>query len=127
MPRERSPSYRNYPKDWRDVKVRRMSLAAQGAYRAICDDMWSDSKDQCSVLDNNKFIAKSLGVSEEEWLVLRAEIQNEAEPLLMEKNGRLYSKRLKIEAEKQRNYRAEQQKLGEAGARKRWGKGIKML
>jgi len=119
MAAERSPALQNYPKDWRDVKVRRMSLSAQGAYRAILDDMWADSKDQCSVLDCDPFIAKSLGVSVKEWSTLRKEIQHEVEPLFIEKDGRLYSKRLKAEALKQRNYRKQQSEKGKKSAEKR--------
>lgn len=123
MAHDRSPAFQNYPKDWRDVKVRRMSLAAQGAYRAILDDMWVDSKDQCSILDCDPFIAKSLGVTVDEWLRLREEIQHEIEPLLLQKSGRLYSKRLKAEALKQRNYRQLQSEKGKKSAEKRFNHG----
>lgn len=112
----RSPAFRFYAKDWRDVKVRRMSLAAQGAYMAILADMWVDSKDQSSLLDCNPFIAKSLGVSLEEWMQLRGEIQHADEPLLIEKSGRLFSQRLRYEAVKQRKYADSQAER----AHKRW-------
>lgn len=118
---DRSPAFRFYPKDWRDVKVRRMSLAAQGAYLSILCDMWIDSKDQCSILDCNPFIAKSLGISEKMWLGIRCEIQHADEPLLTEKRGRLYSLRLHRETLKQRKYAEEQRERGVAGAKKRWG------
>jgi hypothetical protein len=119
---ERSPSFRFYAKDWRDVKVRRMSLAAQGAYMSILADMWVDSKDQCSMLDCQPFIAKSLGISLDEWMVLRGEIQCINEPLLTEKDGRLVSERLKLEVFKQRKYAKLQRDKGIKGAEKRWGK-----
>lgn len=125
MAKERSPAFRFYAKDWRDVKVRRMSLSAQGAYIAILADMWVDSKDQCSILDCDPFIAKSLGVPLKEWMALRGEIQHTDEPLLIQKDGRLYSQRLKDEVMKQRKYAEQQREKGVAGASKRWGKPYK--
>lgn len=116
MATDRSPAFRFYPKDWRDVKVRRMSLAAQGAYISLLGDMWIDSKDQCSLLDCDPFIAKSLGVFVEVWQQLREEIQHEHEPLFIEKNGRLYSKRLAYEVVQQRKFSKKQSK----NAMKRW-------
>ena len=123
MNKDRSPAFQFYAKDWRDVKVRRMSLAAQGAYMSILSDMWVDSKDQCSVLDCNSFIAKALGVPVEAWLTLRGEIQHEHEPLLVEENGRLYSERLKEEACKQRKFRKLQSEKGIKSAKARFNRG----
>lgn len=116
MAAERSPWFPFYAKDWRDVKVRRMSLAAQGAYMAILADMWVDSKDRYSILDCDPFLAKSLGVSLEEWRTIRTEIQHTTEPLLVEKDGRLQSRRLKREAQKQHKYAIKQAH----NANKRW-------
>lgn len=114
--KDRSPSFQFYAKDWRDVKVRRMSLAAQGAYICILADMWIDSKDQCSVLDNDAFLARAMGMPPHEWEAIRAEIQNADEPLLIAKDGRLYSSRLKSERAKQQEY-SQKQSLN---ASKRW-------
>lgn len=106
--KQRPPSFQFYAKDWRDVKVRRMSLAAQGAYICILADMWIDSKDQCSVLDNDAFLARSVGIPRNEWEAIRAEIQNADEPLLSAKDGRLFSKRLQEESLKQKEYSRKQ-------------------
>jgi len=106
----RSPAFQFYAKDWRDVKVRRMSLAAQGAYIAILADMWVDSKDQCSILHNTSFLARALGVSVEEFEKIWHEIQGTSEPLFEELDGRLYSIRLESESMKQRKYSKEQRK-----------------
>lgn len=108
MSKERPPAFQFYAKDWRDVKVRRMSLAAQGAYIAILADMWVDSNDQCSILNQHTFLARALGVSLEEFLEIWKEIQAESEPLFEEKDGRLYSIRLQREAMKQRKFSKEQ-------------------
>lgn len=115
MTTQRSPAFQFYPKDWRDVKVRRMSLAAQGAYISIIADMWCDSKDQCSVLDNNAFLAKALGVEISTWQELRREIQEPSEPLLQERDGRLYCKRLAETLVKQQVHREEQARRGQRG------------
>ena len=116
----RPPAFQFYPKDWLDFRVQRMSLAAQGAYMKILCFMWSDSEDQCSIIDDDRLIATSLGLttveqrlpSVEQWLLLRAEIQHETDPIFEQKDGRLYSKRLRQEAEKQALYRKSQSNKG---------------
>lgn len=115
---ERAPAFQFYAKDWRDVKVRRMTLAAQGAYIAILADMWIDSKDQCSILNHHPFLACALGVSMDEFEVLFKEIQNESEPLFEELDGRLYSRRLQQESTKKRKFAKEQKKRADS----RWAK-----
>jgi len=52
----RPPAFQFYPKDWFDFKVQRMSLAAQGAYLKLLCFMWTDSKDQCSIPDDNTWV-----------------------------------------------------------------------
>lgn len=123
MKTDRPPAFQFYAKDWRDVKVRRMSLAAQGAYMSILADMWVDSKDQCSILDCNAFIARSLGISLNDWMELRGEIQHEHEPLLVEENGRFISSRLKSEVIKQRKFRKLQSDKGKRSAEVRSNRG----
>ena len=116
----RPPAFQFYPKDWLDFRVQRMSLAAQGAYIKILCFMWSDSEDQCSIVDDDRLIATSLGLttveqwlpSVEQWLLLRTEIQHEIDPIFEQKDGRLYSKRLRQEAEKQTLYRKSQSNKG---------------
>lgn len=117
---ERSPAFQFYAKDWRDVKVRRMSLAAQGAYIAILADMWVDSKDQCSILNHPTFLARALGISEAELKEIFREIQCEHEPLFEEFDSRLYSRRLEQEVMKQRKFSKAQKKR----ALSRWDKPV---
>lgn len=115
----RAPAFQFFPKDWLDFKVQRMSLAAQGAYIKLLCFMWKDSRDQFSILDNNDLLARAIGTTVEQWLELRLQIQQDGEPILEEKDGRLVSARLKEEATKQRNYRKKQSDKGKLSAQQR--------
>jgi hypothetical protein len=97
----KSPSYQFYPDLWLDKKVIRMSDAAQGAYQRLLCFMWKDSENQFSIENNDKIIAKLLGISHRKWKNYRAEIQWLGDPILIEENGMLISKRLRKEKEKQ--------------------------
>ena len=120
---KRPPSFQFYPKDWLDFRVQRMSLAAQGAYLKILCYMWADSKDQCSLEDNDELIARALGTSQETWMRLRSEIQHEFDPIFKEENGYLISCRLNEEAAKQRKYRKLQSKKGLLSSLQRLNRG----
>lgn len=119
----RAPAFQFYPKDWFDFKVQRMSLKARGAYLQILCFMWNDSKDQCSIIDDNELISKALGIQFEEWVPLRGEMQVTGSPLFYEKKGKLYSDRLKRESMKQRNYRQLQHLKGVLSAKARLNRG----
>ncbi len=119
----RPPAFQFFPKDWLDFKVQRMSLAAQGAYIKLLCFMWKDSKDQFSILDNNDLLARAIGTTVEQWVELRQQIQQDGEPILEEKDGRLVSARLKEEATKQRNYRKKQSDKGKLSAQQRISRG----
>jgi uncharacterized protein YdaU (DUF1376 family) len=112
-----------YPKDWWDFKVRRMSVAARGAYWDIISMMWKDSKDQYSIIDNDNLLAQAIGISVEEWMKLRQEIQRDFDPILQEKNGRLISTRLKKAVAEQRRHRKKQSIKGKKSAEKRRNRG----
>ncbi len=119
----RPPAFQFYPSDWFDFKVQRMSLTAQGAYIKLLCFMWKDSKDQCSILDNDTAIASALGTTVEQWLKLRAEMQVEDDSLFEQKSGKLLSKRLAFEVAKQKEYREMQSKKGKASAEQRFNRG----
>lgn len=119
----KAPAFQFYPKDWLEFKVQRMSLAAQGAYIKILCYMWNDSKDQCSILDDNDLISRAISTTVEQWLKLREEIQRENDPILQEKNGYLVSARLRHEATKQRKYRKTQSDKGKKSAQQRLNNG----
>ena len=119
----RSPAFQFYPKDWLDFRVQRMSLAAQGAYLKILCYMWADSKDQCSLEDNDELIPRALGTSQETWMRLKTEIQHESDPIFKKENGLLISERLREEALKQKKYRKLQAKKGKSSSLQRLNRG----
>lgn len=116
---KRPPAFQFYPKDWLDFKVQRMSLAAQGAYIKLLCFMWTDSKDQCSIFDEDNQLARAIGITGEHWLELRKEIQQDSEPIFEVKNGLLVSARLRYEGAKQRKYRKLQSEKGKRSAQQR--------
>src|ERR1043165_5253240 len=119
----RPPAFQFYPKDWLDFKVQRMSLAAQGVYLKLLCFMWTDSRDQCSMLDDDELLARALGITLEQWVELRKELQHDFEPLFEAKDGRLVSARLHHEAIKQRKYRRQQSIKGSRSAQQRVNRG----
>jgi uncharacterized protein YdaU (DUF1376 family) len=119
----RAPAFQFYAKDWLDFRVQRMSLAAQGAYLKLLCFMWNDSKDQCSIIDCNELLARAIGITSEQWLELRKEIQWASDPILEEKNGVLISRRLNHEAANQRKHRKMQSEKGRKSAEQRANRG----
>ena len=119
----KAPAFQFFARDWLDFRVQRMSFAAQGAYMKLLCFMWMDSRDQCSVIDNNDFIARAMGTTVEEWLRFRTEIQCDADPILEEKNGLLVSARLRHEAAGQRKRRKAQSENGKRSAQRRLNDG----
>jgi uncharacterized phage protein (TIGR02220 family) len=119
----RAPAFQFYPKDWLDFRVQRMSLAAQGAYLKILCYMWADSKDQCSLEDNDELISRALGTSQETWMRFKTEIQHESDPIFKKENGLLISERLREEALKQKKYRKLQAKKGKSSSLQRLNRG----
>ncbi len=101
-----------------------MSLAAQGAYLKILCYMWADSKDQCSLEDNDELISRALGISQEIWIDLKAEIQHEGDAILKAENGFLISLRLREEALKQKKFRKLQSNKGKSSAQQRFNRGL---
>jgi len=110
------PYFPFYPKDWDDVKVRRMSYEAQGIYMRILCFMWKDSKDQCSILNNDGMISQALGISKQKWLRNKKEILFDGDPILRKKRDKLISKRLQSESQKMMEYRQKQSEKGKKSA-----------
>ena len=117
----RSPAFQFYPDLWLDKKVLRMSDAAQGVYMRLLCFMWKDSENQFSIENNDKIISKILGISLRKWKIYRAEIQNILDPIFIEDNGHLISKRLRKEKGKQEIWRQKSSEGGTKSAKKRWG------
>ena len=106
----KSPSFQLYSKDALDIKVLRMSDAAQGVYWRLLWNIHAHTKTQYSIQDSDKYLAKILGLSNYKWKSYRKEIQMKSDPLLIEKDGELISKRLMEEREKQLVRREQTQK-----------------
>ena len=117
------PAFQFYAKDWLAFPVQRMSLAAQGAYLKCLCFTWASSADQCSLVDDDDFIARAIGIPVEHWRELRAEIQHDFAPMFQAKEGRLVSPWLKQEAAKQRKYRKLQAQKGQKSAQQRFNRG----
>jgi hypothetical protein len=124
----RAPAFMLYAKDWRDRKVRRLSLAAQGAYIAILADMWADSDDQCSIPFAPDWLARSLAVDGDAMALLLTEVLDPRDPLLLveDREGVQYlvSKRLRKEREALSAKRKARSTSGKKGAKARWGRAM---
>ncbi len=97
----KSPCFQFFPNDYLGKKVLRMSDASQGIYMRLLCFMWNDSKDQCSIENDDKIISKLLGITKQKWKKTRNEIQWPGDPILVDTGTFLISKRLKKEKETQ--------------------------
>jgi hypothetical protein len=116
----RPPAFQFYPRDWRDFRVQRMSYHARGIYIELLGFMWADSRDCCSLIDDDALIARALGVAVEEWLTARKEIQWESDPIFLTKKGNLISARLRKEFTKLKQFRKQCSAAGRKGMESRW-------
>lgn len=119
----RPPAFQFYAADWLDLKVMRMSYAAQGVYIRLLVHMWKDSPDQCSLPDDDRALSKMLGLSPVRWHQIKNEIQHHADPIFVERDSLLISARLQAESTKQQQYRELQSKKGEASGKARFNRG----
>jgi hypothetical protein len=89
-------------------------LAAQGTYLKILRYMWNDSKDQCSIANNDELSTRGggLGVPVEGLDAMK--FRTGSDPIIAVENGFLVSRRLKAEAAKQRKYRRQEGLEGRA-------------
>lgn len=108
----RPPAFQFYPKDWDDIKIQRMSYEAQGICMRILCFMWKDSKDQCSILDDDDLMSKALGISKKKWLKAKTELMQKNDPIFKQNKNKLISLRLKKEAIKIKKYRKKQAEKG---------------
>jgi len=116
MGKVKAPSFQFYPKDWLEFKVLRMSDAAQGVYMRLLCHIWIGTETQYKIKNNDKFLARCLGISVLKWKKYKTEIQHADASLFIEDNGYLVSKRLKEEREKQEERRLQTQEA----SHKRW-------
>ena len=115
----KAPSFQFYPKDALDIKVLRMSDAAQGVYWRLLFNIWAHSKTQFSILNDDKALSRLLGLGLQRWRRLKQEIQRIGDPLFIEEDECLISKRLRIEKEKQNEWREKSRLGGIKSAQKR--------
>ncbi|MDD2657774.1 MAG: hypothetical protein PHD04_03915 [Candidatus Pacebacteria bacterium] len=111
----KSPCFPFYPSDFfGDVKVRIMSPEARAFYLLLLANIW-EYDTQFSIPNDEKIISNLLGIFGEKFSAIFKEIL----PCFQEKNGRLLSKRLKHEKDKQVYYRKQQSIKGLKSASKR--------
>jgi len=108
----KAPAFQFYPKDWMDFKVQRMSYEAQGIYMKLLCFMWNDSKDQCSILNDDNLISKSLGISKKKWLKIKEEFFYKNDPIFLLNGNKIISPRLRKEIRKIRTYKKQQAEKG---------------
>jgi len=99
-----------------DFKVQRISYEAQGIYMKMLCFMWNDSKDQCSIPNDDRVIYKSLGITEKKWLKVKEEIFYKNDPIFLTNGTKIISKRLRKEIKKIRIYRKKQAEKGRKSA-----------
>jgi len=108
----RFPHFDFYAGDWaNDANNRCLSLAEKGAHIELLCLMWNAATEESfGIVDNAVGISRALGISENEWLEMRAVMVDGPYAVLHTENGRLVSKRL------QREWRAACEKSEKAKA-----------
>ena len=117
--RHKSPAFQWYP-DKALTDTRRLSWTAKGIYRELLDIIWMQFQRNCTIPDDDTFIASELGCDMDLWLSAKKEIMNEYRPLFKKTPQGLLSNGLKKEAQKQKEWR-EKSRVGglkSANARK---------
>lgn len=111
----KSPCFPFYTSDFfGDIHVRLMSPDARAFYSLLILNIW-EYDTQFSIPNDEKIIQNLLQISEEKFRAIFPEIL----PCFQEKNGRLVSKRLKHEKDKQLKYIKLQSLKGKKSAEKR--------
>lgn len=98
----RFPHFDFYPRDWaNDANNQYQSLAAQGAHINLLALMWNEATDDTfGLLDNDRGIARALGISLAEWQELRATLIDGPYAVFAVEAGRIVSGRLREEWQK---------------------------
>ncbi len=64
-----------FPEKWlADPKVRQLTLEERGAYHELMAGMWTYETDVCALPNDDRFLARFLGVSARRWKSLRASL-----------------------------------------------------
>ena len=115
----KAPALQFYPKDALDVKVIRMSDAAQGVYWRLLWNIWAHTSSQFSIKIDEKMVSKVLGIGIRKYRKYMTEIQQKDDPILIEEDGMYISKRLRQEKLKQVEWRRKSSIGGKHSAEKR--------
>lgn len=117
MKKGKAPSLSWYP-DKALTDTRRLSWHANGIYRTLLDTIWVQFQNEdCSIPDDDQFIAGEIGATLEDWMRARPEIMNPHRPLLIQENGRLYNNGLMKSKIKRDAFRKKQRENGRRGGR----------
>lgn len=103
----KAPAFQLYADDFQ-ASTAGLSPDAVGVLIKLLCVLWSQSKDQYSIIDDDTFISRIAGISIEEWKRIRAELQHPERPQFEEENGRLVSRHLRQQAQRQNAYREKQ-------------------
>jgi hypothetical protein len=95
----RYPHFDFYPGDWvHDAHNRYQSLAAKGAHIELLCLMWNEATEtQFGLIDDDRGLARALGIPVEEWKTLRADLIDGPYAVLQVEDGRIISRRLREE------------------------------
>jgi uncharacterized protein YdaU (DUF1376 family) len=95
----RYPHFDFYPGDWvHDANNRYQSLAAKGAHIELLCLMWNEATEtQFGLIDDDRGLARALGIPVEEWKTLRADLIDGPYAVLQVEDGRIISRRLREE------------------------------
>lgn len=105
------PAYQWYPSDFRsDENVMLMNFEQQGVYRFLLDHQWLHGS-----IPNNPSLLSGLTQINPEYFL--ANIWDKIAPCFIEKDGRLYNKRMEIERQKRVDFLEKQRENGALGGR----------
>lgn len=94
------PYFNFFPRDWlADTRVTAMSYELQGIYMRLLSIMWdeSTSSDECSLPDEDPYLAGALHLSKGKWRKVRAVLIDGPHAVFTAEGGRITNKRLTSE------------------------------
>lgn len=109
-----------YWRDWRASKARAvMTLEARGVYRELLDACWGEA--DCSLPNDDATLAGLAGVSESEWVKVRAQVL----AWFDESNGRISNSRAIFEWKKAKKFRSAKRVAGKNGGKAKAAKRLR--
>lgn len=92
------PHFSFYPRDWL-ADVAHLSYEERGVFFDLLCHMWVRGED-CALPDDDRAIAKLLRVTPARWRKWKSVLIESFSPVLFQKNGKLFSRRLQKEYQK---------------------------